>query len=349
MLSMKDSEKSGATIKFDARGFEQVEVLLSATGGLSLSQVCAISGIEPTTIQNWVKRGWVEHPDGKRYGETHIARILIINSLKECIKLEQISLLMDYIRGKQKNPKAPEIVKESEVFTCLCRALSEIGNVNAMARGGVETVAERAVSTLRGIPLAVKNRVKKALTIMIYACVCTDVKRRTESMLEQVFNEKEVAPDDIPSETDNVQGKQSAQAEMAKKAKQPVQPKNAAQQKKAEQLIQADESIQEEESTQEEDSIQPEETIQPEQAPADTAEQEPEAVVVRKTISQALRELEMNLAGDKRRNAHINVADDESGEIFPESEPEIPQEEPDNTDFAKTEPPVIKPMYFKRN
>jgi DNA-binding transcriptional MerR regulator len=323
MVSIKDSKKVGATIKFDARGFEQVEHLLAATGGLSLSQVCSITGIEATTIQNWVKRGWVEHPDGKKYGETHIARILIINSLKECIKLEHISLLMEYIKGKQKSTNVVGLIKESDVFTCLCRALSEIGNVNAMARGGVESVAERAVSDLKGITLAVKDRVKKALTVMIYACVCTDVKRRTESMLEQVLNESGVAPDDTLRESDK--SKIPMQTKLPKQEKQPIVPKNVMQ------------------------PTRPEQSIQPVQAQTARTEQEPEAVVARKTISQALRELEMNLAEDKRESAQRTATEVGADEIFSEIEPQLPQEEQDDSDSAKTEPTTIKPIYFKRN
>ena len=31
-------------------------------GGLTLSQVCQISGLEPYTVQNWVKRGFLSNP-----------------------------------------------------------------------------------------------------------------------------------------------------------------------------------------------------------------------------------------------------------------------------------------------
>ena len=36
-----------------------IEPVLKATGGLTLAQVRKITGLETTTIQNWVKRGWV--------------------------------------------------------------------------------------------------------------------------------------------------------------------------------------------------------------------------------------------------------------------------------------------------
>jgi len=39
------------------KGFARIAMLLEATGGLSLSQVCAVTSLEGSTIQNWVKRG----------------------------------------------------------------------------------------------------------------------------------------------------------------------------------------------------------------------------------------------------------------------------------------------------
>ena len=38
-------------------------------GGLLLSQLTEMTGLSPTTIQNWVKRGWVSKPVNKKYGE----------------------------------------------------------------------------------------------------------------------------------------------------------------------------------------------------------------------------------------------------------------------------------------
>ena len=36
-------------------------------GGLTLSQVSSITGLESYTIQNWVKRGFLPPPQNKRY------------------------------------------------------------------------------------------------------------------------------------------------------------------------------------------------------------------------------------------------------------------------------------------
>ena len=84
----------------DTDAFSAVASICSATGGLSLSQIVGITGLEASTIQNWVKRGLVPRPDGKKYGERQIARILIISILRDCLQLEKIIRLMEIRRGR---------------------------------------------------------------------------------------------------------------------------------------------------------------------------------------------------------------------------------------------------------
>ena len=36
-------------------------------GGMMLGQITAVTGLEPYTVQNWVKRGFLPAPENKRY------------------------------------------------------------------------------------------------------------------------------------------------------------------------------------------------------------------------------------------------------------------------------------------
>ena len=172
------------------KGFAKIQMLLEAAGGLSLSQVCVVTGLEGTTIQNWVKRGWVAHPKRKKYEEIHIARVLLINALKDCIKLEHIAQLLTYVNGLPENP-SDEIIKESVLYNYLCDALQKLGQVDDLSRGGVESVVDVVIKDYKGPKPHARARIRKALAVMIYACVCTDVKRRTEAMMQQVLLELE--------------------------------------------------------------------------------------------------------------------------------------------------------------
>lgn len=187
------------------KGFAKIEVLLAATGGLSLSQVCVVTGLEPSTIQNWVKRGWVAHPVGKRYEEIHIARILIINALKDCLKLEHIAKLMVYLNGRAKDG-SQAIIRESVLYNYLCEIMKRSGQKGDSSRGGIESVVDDVISDYDSPNTSDRIKLRKALTLMMFACVCTDVKRRTEAMMKQIINElnhpdniaPQLKPVDIP-------------------------------------------------------------------------------------------------------------------------------------------------------
>ena len=56
----------GISIPFDGNSlFEKYRPLIEAADGLTLSQVCNLTGLEPSTIQNWVKRHFVSRPVAK--------------------------------------------------------------------------------------------------------------------------------------------------------------------------------------------------------------------------------------------------------------------------------------------
>ena len=61
----------GTSIPFNAtlseNSFLVISSLCAATGGITLSQLTEMTGLEGTTIQNWVKRGWVSKTIGKKY------------------------------------------------------------------------------------------------------------------------------------------------------------------------------------------------------------------------------------------------------------------------------------------
>jgi len=118
----------------------------------------------------------------------HVARILIINALKECIKLEHIANLMSYVNGD-----APDgtVIKESALYTYLCEALTQSSQSLDNSRKGIEGVIDNVIKDYKNSDLNARIRIRKALILMMFACVCTDVKRRTEAMMGQILREYE--------------------------------------------------------------------------------------------------------------------------------------------------------------
>ena len=60
----------GTTLTVEREDSKFIEQQLSSMffgGGIVLSQVSAVTGLEPYTVQNWVKRGFLPAPEHKRY------------------------------------------------------------------------------------------------------------------------------------------------------------------------------------------------------------------------------------------------------------------------------------------
>ena len=60
----------GTVLRANAEDADHVESLFQPmflAGGMVLSQVSSITGLEPYIIQNWVKRGFLTPPQCKRY------------------------------------------------------------------------------------------------------------------------------------------------------------------------------------------------------------------------------------------------------------------------------------------
>ena len=72
--------------KEDVAHIEDMFRSMFLAGDLALSQVAGVSGLEPYTVQNWVKRGFLSAPQRKRYNMNQLCRILNINMLKNCYR-----------------------------------------------------------------------------------------------------------------------------------------------------------------------------------------------------------------------------------------------------------------------
>ena len=74
--------------------------IFKITSGITLSQVCEITGLEAGAIHNWISRGYVSPPVGRKYTKNHLARIILINMLRETLTLEKIAKTLSHVDRK---------------------------------------------------------------------------------------------------------------------------------------------------------------------------------------------------------------------------------------------------------
>ena len=183
----------GTTIVFSESArdsaFSAVQPVLQATGGLTLSQLSKLTGLGGTTIQNWIKRGWVSSPKGKKYAEKQILRILLINMLKDSMKLEDIARLMSYVNGDVEDC-SDDIIADIHLYNILCRIIFTAEDTGAF---GSDNIGNLIDAEIRSHSDEIANAVKlrKAMFVMVMGYRCGYLKRQMEEVLYGVLDEQQ--------------------------------------------------------------------------------------------------------------------------------------------------------------
>lgn len=175
--------------RVDAHNANQLFQSMFLAGGLTLSQVATITGLEPYTIQNWVKRGFLSAPKNKRYDMEQVCRIININLLKGALPLEKICSLMSFLNGDLTD-ESDDIIDDTMLyfmFVTLAARARHIGGDMAW-----EQALEEAAKIYQEPYPGAKAQVIQVLRIMLTAWIASTLKVQAEQMIAQLkSNSKE--------------------------------------------------------------------------------------------------------------------------------------------------------------
>ena len=152
-------------------------------GGMVLSQVCGITGLEAYMVQNWVKRGFLAPPQNKRYTLRQLCRILNINMLKSVLPMEKICGLLTYINGNL-NDEADDIIDDSDLYFMFVGLAVQAKELYDPVRQ--EQILTQIMENYQEPIPGAKQRVEKALNIMLTAWLAARMRQEAEQMLEQL-------------------------------------------------------------------------------------------------------------------------------------------------------------------
>ena len=152
-------------------------------GGIVLSQVTGITGLEAYTVQNWVKRGFLSPPERKHYSLKQLCRIMNINMLKNVLPMERIVGLLSYINGDLED-ESDDIIDDSRLYFMFVRLAAQAPTMNTPA-GRDECIAKELASYREPVPGA-KERVAKVLAIMLTAWASAQLRQTAEQMLQEL-------------------------------------------------------------------------------------------------------------------------------------------------------------------
>ena len=164
-------------------GLKFLNKVFYITDGIMLAQIREITGIDGSTLQNWLKRGWVESPTKKAYNKEQLARILIINMLRDTMQLSQIIGLMTYVNGAEQEDK---IIDESLLYDYICRVLAAISDPDSDGVHGIDEAIEAVLADYPECGSGTKRRIVKVITIAVISYYSAMLKSRADDMLKRL-------------------------------------------------------------------------------------------------------------------------------------------------------------------
>ena len=163
----------GTVLEVDGSRPEAADELFSSlfvTGGLVLSQVCQITGLEPYAVQNWVKRGFLAPPVKKKYNRRQLSRIIIINMLKTALPMESICRILSYVNG-QLDDESDDIIA---------------ANRDTWPPRGLQETLDAVLSGYQEPCPGARHRVADALEVMLTAWFSSQLQKQAAEQMQQL-------------------------------------------------------------------------------------------------------------------------------------------------------------------
>ncbi len=178
-----DREKMG-----NVTGEEFLDKIFFISSGIMLAQIREIAGVDASTLQNWLKRGWVVNPKNRMYNRDQLARILIINMMRDTMQLCDISFLLTYVNG---NPETVEddIIPESRLYGYICRLEDlMVGHVE-VTRERLSDLIDTCIADYEEKFAGARERLRTALEIIMMSYYAAMIKRRADALVTALKNE----------------------------------------------------------------------------------------------------------------------------------------------------------------
>lgn len=176
----------GTVLQIPLQEADHVEERFTAmflAGGIMLSQVSGITGLEAYTVQNWVKRGLLPPPAYKRYTLRQLCRIININMLKGILPMERICGLLTYINGHL-DDVSDDLIDDSQLYFMFLRLAARVKALDRAEER--EKILEEALADYTEPIPGAKARVKQVLRIMLTAYVAARMQQEAEKMLDSL-------------------------------------------------------------------------------------------------------------------------------------------------------------------
>ncbi len=176
----------GTTLQADRENADQIVEQFTAlflAGGLTLSQVASVTGLEAYTIQNWVKRGFLPPPRGKRYDMEQLCRIVNMNLLKGTLPLEQICSLMTFLNGSLSD-ESDDLIDDTVLYFMFVKLAARARYIGG-TKNWDDALAEITEDYTEPVPGA-RAKLIKVLKIMLTVWVANTLRASAGKMISEL-------------------------------------------------------------------------------------------------------------------------------------------------------------------
>ena len=159
----------------DFRSYENTTdaVKSELENGLLLSALCEKTGVEPSTVQNWVKRGYLSKPNGKKYTGEQAAEVIFLNNMKNAVSLDEAALLL-------RKTKEKSGIAVSEILAVLASSL-----VRATRFNSTDGESLKSVINIELRSLGIDNcEVSKLILVTALSALCADYKIKAQEEIK---------------------------------------------------------------------------------------------------------------------------------------------------------------------
>lgn len=190
-LEMQSSLIPGTVIDRDkmggVTGIEFLNKIFFITDGIMLSQIRQICGIDGSTLQNWTKRGWVACAKCKQYDKNQLARILIINMMRDSMQLDRIAHILTYVNGKA-GDESDDIIPESELYGYLCLIIDRLVEDELPPEAdSVHGLISEVLAGYEARAAGAAKRLERACAIIVMTYYAVLVRKKANIMYEEAI------------------------------------------------------------------------------------------------------------------------------------------------------------------
>lgn len=170
----------------DVTGKAFLDKIFYVQNGIMLAQIRVISGIDGSTLQNWVKRGWAGKTVNKKYSMDQLARILLINMMRDAITFERIDYVLHYLNGDIDSTE-DDIIAESLLYDDVCRIIELAGERESVSAEELRAIITDVTKDYPEVYAGARERLNAVLEIIVTSYESSLLMKQANARLDTIF------------------------------------------------------------------------------------------------------------------------------------------------------------------